>query len=167
MFVYKVVLRIEYFDFIHILAVFLILGIGADDVFVVFDAWTQSKIHHKTEIERLKFTVNRSAQSVFNTSFTTASAFIVTGVTPLVPISSFGIFAALVIIVCFIFTLTLFPTTILLWDRCFNRGDDEVGYVSSILMLQLTRTLAKGGKCLKRCGRSQDREATPGGESKT
>lgn len=124
MFFYKVVFRIEYFDFIHILAVFIILGIGADDVFVVYDAWLQSKIHHKTEVERLRFTVNRSAQSVFNTSFTTASAFIVTGITPLVPISSFGIFAALTIIVCFVFTLTLFPTTILLWDRCFNHKNE-------------------------------------------
>lgn len=60
--VYKLVFQIEYFDFIHILAVFLILGIGADDVFVVFDAWNQSKLHHKTEYRRFKYTVDRATQ---------------------------------------------------------------------------------------------------------
>lgn len=124
-FIYKVVLRIEYFDFIHILVVFLILGIGADDVFVVFDAWGQSKIHHTKEEERLKYTVHRSASSVFNTSFTTAAAFLVTATSPLIPISTFGIYAALVVIICYIFTLSLFPSTILLWDRCFNRRGVE------------------------------------------
>lgn len=125
--VYKLVFQIEYFDFIHILAVFLILGIGADDVFVVFDAWNQSKLHHKTEYQRFKYTVDRATQSVFNTSFTTAAAFTVTGVTPLVPISTFGIFAALTIIVCFVFTMTLFPTTVLLWERgcCNCRKEDK------------------------------------------
>lgn len=56
-----------------------------------------------------------------------------TGVTPLVPISTFGIFAALTIIVCFVFTMTLFPTTVLLWDRstfCKKAAKEEENNVS-------------------------------------
>ena len=53
MFVYKCIFRIFYFDFIHILAVFLLLGIGADDVFVVFDAWKQSALYHTSEVRFL------------------------------------------------------------------------------------------------------------------
>lgn len=62
LFFYKVIIRIEYFDFIHILAVFLILGIGADDVFVVWDAWAQSKLHHTDRLVRFETTLSRSAE---------------------------------------------------------------------------------------------------------
>lgn len=56
------VLRIEYFDFVHALAVLFILGIGADAVFVVFDAWTQSEELFADEFNRYKYTVQRSTQ---------------------------------------------------------------------------------------------------------
>lgn len=42
LFFYNTIFRITYFVEIHILAVFLVLGIGADDVFVMVDAWKQS-----------------------------------------------------------------------------------------------------------------------------
>ena len=54
---------------------------------------------------------------MFNTSFTTAAAFTVTAATPLVAISSFGVFAAVTVIMCYLFTLTIFPVTMLLVDR--------------------------------------------------
>lgn len=97
MFFYKVIFGILYFDFIHILAVFLVLGIGADDVFVVFDAWKQSD-YLPDEFERFKYCWTRSTASIFNTSFTTVigketwyldhslirfKAFAVTALTPL------------------------------------------------------------------------------------
>ena len=42
MFIYSVVFQIGYFGAMQILVVFIILGIGADDVFVYSDAWLQS-----------------------------------------------------------------------------------------------------------------------------
>ena len=42
-FFYYYVFQITYFAQTHILAVFIILGVGADDVFVLVDAWKQSK----------------------------------------------------------------------------------------------------------------------------
>ncbi|KAH8051663.1 hypothetical protein JL720_15047 [Aureococcus anophagefferens] len=43
LFVYRVFLQITYFSPMQILAIFVILGIGADDVFVYSDAWHQSR----------------------------------------------------------------------------------------------------------------------------
>ena len=40
-----------------------------------------------------------------------------TAATPLVAISSFGVFAAITVIMCYLFTLTIFPVTMLLVDR--------------------------------------------------
>lgn len=171
-----------YFAQIHILAIFLILGIGADDIFVFIDAWKQTaeltppQVHahaqneirfskcvaenrsqqsatrinqsicsisltkfcfvkfcrqgpdvarvggmaRAREIQRLRVTYKRSAQAVFNTSFTTMVAFIATAVSPIVPISSFGLFAALAILWNYIFVLTILPVTTLLWHRFFH-----------------------------------------------
>ncbi|PVD26622.1 hypothetical protein C0Q70_14299 [Pomacea canaliculata] len=37
--VYRVVLNYQYFGFFHIIAIFVILGIGVDDLFVFWDSW--------------------------------------------------------------------------------------------------------------------------------
>ena len=58
---------------------------------------------------------------MFNTSFTTAVAFMATAISPIVPISAFGIFAAIAIVVNYIFVLTLLPMTVLLWHRIFYK----------------------------------------------
>ena len=64
--VYKVIFRIEYFDFLQILLIYVILGIGADDVFVVFDCWHQSEVQSSNEVERFKYTIRRSSQVKFD-----------------------------------------------------------------------------------------------------
>mmetsp|Transcript_7225 Transcript_7225/g.8275 ORF Transcript_7225/g.8275 Transcript_7225/m.8275 type:complete len:915 (+) Transcript_7225:228-2972(+) len=138
MFVYKLILNILFFDFIHLLVVFLILGIGADGVFVVVDAWKQSKEFEKDEFNRLAYTYNRSAATVFNTSFTTMFAFAVTGLSALVPISTFGIFAAICIGVNYVFILTVIPATILIWHRRYCNDDDEE--TESISKIQEAKT---------------------------
>lgn len=82
----------------HILAVFIVLGVGADDIFVFTDAWRQSASeppHISASLEtRMVFTYVRTAHAVFNTSFTTALAFAGTAVSPVMPIAAFGVFAA-------------------------------------------------------------------------
>jgi predicted RND superfamily exporter protein len=83
------------------LSVFIVLGVGADDIFVLVDAWKQSLafVPHQGSEEatrrmRLKYSMTRTAQAVFNTSFTTAAAFFATAVSPIMPIATFGIFSA-------------------------------------------------------------------------
>ena len=63
---------------------------------------------------RLRLTLRHTRVAVFNTSFTTMLAFIATGLTPLMPISSFGIFSALTIFLNFVFCLTITPCAVLL-----------------------------------------------------
>lgn len=41
--IFKGILRVEYFSFLHILVIFIVLGIAADDIFVYYDAWNQTK----------------------------------------------------------------------------------------------------------------------------
>ena len=45
-FLYRVLFRVSYLGNIQILSVFVVLGVGADDVFVFFDAFKQSAYEH-------------------------------------------------------------------------------------------------------------------------
>lgn len=42
-FLYRVVFQVTFFASMNLLSIFIILGISADDIFVFYDAWRQSK----------------------------------------------------------------------------------------------------------------------------
>ena len=112
---YRLVFNITYFTQLHGCVIFLALGIGADDIFVYSDAWLQNKSETNLK-NRIEITLNRTILAVFNTSFTTAVAFSTTAISPAMPISSFGIYAALTIITNYLFVLLFTPCVILITD---------------------------------------------------
>eukprot|EP00924_Labyrinthula_sp_SR-Ha-C_P000622 augustus_masked-scaffold_27-processed-gene-4.70-mRNA-1 protein AED:1.00 eAED:1.00 QI:0/-1/0/0/-1/1/1/0/984 len=146
-FVYKAIIQIAYFNVLQILAIFLIIGIGADANFVLLDAWTQSReifskqkaeVDDSTiELRRMIYMHTRGTTTVFNTSLTTFCAFAFTAITPLVSISAFGIFAALCVMMVYIFSLTIVPATILVYHRRWGyKAEEEI---------EKKKALTKGG----------------------
>jgi hypothetical protein len=136
-FVYRVILQITYFGTVQLLTIFLVLGIGADDVFVLVDAWKQSKtadLSRYTRVDtsidkgpaaeleraRLRFAYTRTYRAVFNTSFTTAVAFVATSISPVMPISTFGIFSALAIVLNYVFVISLTPAALIIYHRTWE-----------------------------------------------
>lgn len=121
----------------HISQVFVILGIGADDVFVYNDAWLQSanliepqgpdELDLTYEHRRTKYAYSRAFQSILNTSFTTAVAFFATAIAELIPIASFGIFAALAVMMNFALVLTVTPCVVLIHHRRMTRRARKSG----------------------------------------
>lgn len=95
-------------------------------MFVLVDAWRQSFQDVPTRIgdgtpegwavERLRYSYIRTAQAVLNTSFTTAMAFSATAVSPIMPISTFGVFGAICIVMNYFFTVTLTPAAIIIGE---------------------------------------------------
>ena len=105
----RALIGIEYFNNLHVIAIFVLLGVGADNMFVFVDAWKQSEEHWTTvrglsakEVEtaniyqtgnfesevliaRLSYTYRRATASVFNTASTTAAAFFATSASPIIP----------------------------------------------------------------------------------
>jgi len=158
LFLYRVVFQIWFFDTLQTLAIFVILGVGADDVFVMVDAWVQSRdeVPYDPRSEegeedddprtcdpqafpaccvsarapheghdparagwyarRMEYAYSRAAKAVFNTSWTTAMVFFATAVSPIMPISTFGIYAAICIIMNYIFVMTLTPAAIIIQE---------------------------------------------------
>ena len=113
-----------YFAQVHILAIFICLGVGADDIFVFMDAWRQSgnMPSMKTLAARMEYTYERTFVSVLNTSATTAIAFLATGFASIMPIASFGVFAAFAIMFNWVLTVTWWPCAVMIWEVFFCRA---------------------------------------------
>ena len=101
------------------LAIYLVLGIGADDIFVFVDGWRQSVNEYDNPTDRLDATYKRAAKAMGATSATTCVAFIATAVSPIMPIASFGIYAAMGIFFNYVLVMTLFPCTLMIWHYKF------------------------------------------------
>jgi predicted RND superfamily exporter protein len=114
----------------HTLTVFIVLGISADNIFVLFDAWRQSeKLNPKimdTKTKRLAYTWRRAVRAITVTASTTAVAFAANIFSPLMPIAAFGIFAGTIIPLNFVLIITIFPAAIIIYDeklknkKCFG-----------------------------------------------
>jgi hypothetical protein len=131
---YRWVFQVDYFEFLHILIVYLVLGIGADNVFVFIDSFKniweeESRTTPEWSEEKLQRVVRgaheRSASAILNTSFTTSVAFLSCSISKVMPMRTAGWFAAGCIIVNYIFTVTWFPSVVTIWfyrfrgKRCF------------------------------------------------
>jgi hypothetical protein len=72
---------------------------------------------------------SRTAQAVFNTSFTTAMAFLATAHSPVMPISTFGIYAALCVVINYIMVITLTPTAVLVYEVYVQKWKGCCGFL--------------------------------------
>ena len=119
LFLYRTVAGITFITQMHILSIYLVLGIGADDLFVFYDAWIQSEFepgHNKDLVARMDYTYKRAAGAMLTTSFTTCVAFIATAISPLMPLSAFGIFAACAVFLNYVLVMTTFPVLVIIWE---------------------------------------------------
>ncbi|KAL5008655.1 hypothetical protein ScPMuIL_014236 [Solemya velum] len=111
--VYRFVLGYNYFGFFHIISIFIILGIGADDIFVFYDTWRLAGGNEWPSLShRLSACCMKASKSTFVTSLTTCVAFLVSALSPLLAVSTFGIFSGILIIINYISVIVFFPTVI-------------------------------------------------------
>lgn len=116
-FVYRMILDCRYIGIFHVLSVFIILGIGADDVFVFLDTWRGSDERGFPSLAaKLSFVYRRAASAMFITSFTTIVAFTTSVFSPLLGVSTFGIFSALLVFVNYCSVITFFPTVVITYE---------------------------------------------------
>ena len=136
-FLFRVVCQIVFFQFINFLIIFVVLGIGADDVFVFMDAFHQSLDELQSAGEpatlphRIRHTMKRALHAIFVTSLTTAGAFCATALSPLVPLRSFGVFSAMVILCVFTLNALILPPLTVMYTRSLAGR----GWCASILIV--------------------------------
>jgi hypothetical protein len=96
----NVVLGIRYFDMMNIFLIYIIMGIGADDVFVFMDALNQSKVLFPGDLSSaMAHALTRASKAMLVTSLTTTLAFLANVASPLMPSAQFGIFAAIMVMI--------------------------------------------------------------------
>lgn len=116
-------LTVDLFMILHLLLMFLLLGISADNTFVFADAFAQSAAIPGTASElerRVSYTAQRSANALLVTSGTTCASFFVIAITPIPPIGAFGIYAGWLIFVLYVLTITILPPVFAIWSKHFE-----------------------------------------------
>lgn len=131
-FIYYYVFQIHHFGTLQVLAIFVLFGIGADNVFIFWDAFQQSAVIFADQILsaepdvdsqneilqiRLTWSFNNAAGAMLVTSLTTFMAFFITAVTQIINIRCFGVFAALLMLVNFVLVICLLPPLVVLYVK--------------------------------------------------
>ena len=120
-FIYVVVIGFRYFGFFNILSIFIILGIGADDIFVFYDTWRLTEFSSYPSLaHRLSDAYSKSALSMFVTSLTTCVAFFSSAISPLLATRSFGVFSGLLVMYNYISVVVFFPTVVVMYHLKFE-----------------------------------------------
>lgn len=118
-FLYRTVFHFEFFPFMNLTALIILVGIGADDAFVLCDVWNHTKFDrpHAELSEAVGVTLQHAALSMFVTSFTTAAAFYANYVSNITAIRCFGVYAGTAILVNYILMVTWLPAVVVLHER--------------------------------------------------
>jgi len=113
------VFRNTFFNALHNVVVFIVLGIGADNIFVYTDGYMQTKSVPELEGDkrrRLAYAFKRSARATATTSSTTSVAFLANAFSPIMPIQSFGIYAAVIIAANYLLIIMIYPSVVVWWE---------------------------------------------------
>mmetsp|Transcript_21686 Transcript_21686/g.76147 ORF Transcript_21686/g.76147 Transcript_21686/m.76147 type:complete len:1073 (-) Transcript_21686:77-3295(-) len=121
LFFYRMIFQLKYISGLVAMCLYIVLAIGADDVFVFMDAYRQS-LYQDAEVtksfaNRMLWTYRRAAGAMLITSFTTMCAFMATALSPLAEVASFGIFAAITIAMDYVFVITWLPAVVTFWHN--------------------------------------------------
>ena len=120
--IYRIVFDYRYFGTFHVLSIFIILGIGCDDIFIFMDTWKLSRNEKFNNlVHRLSKVYKTAAKTTFITSFTTMVAFLSNMQSPLLAVYSFGLFSAILIMVNY-FSIILFFPVILILHHEYRKG---------------------------------------------
>ena len=118
LFCYSVVLRIKLFSVVQAMAVFLILGIGTDDVLILTGALLQEKdAAARPATERFACAFSSAFTAMLTTTVTTATAFGMTAIIKIPTVRYFAVFCSLMVVINFVLVCTMYLFGLILWDR--------------------------------------------------
>eukprot|EP01083_Nonionella_stella_P145858 457967_1 len=137
---YRYVTQLSYFGTLNMLGMFIILAIGADDIFVLYDTWAQTRIKYGnvSVAKRLTFTLKHAAKVMGTTSLSTIFSFIGNATSQFPAVYTFGIFSAWLVFVNYCAVVLFYPTVLVMHDKYFY-----------------TPSLKRPWCCNKRCAISQ------------
>lgn len=114
--IYRYVFDYQYFGVFNALAIFLILAIGVDEIFVFEETWCLSKDKSYPSLaHRLSACYKKCSLSIFIPTVTTLAALVQNSTCPLLAISSFGLFAVNLVALNYLSIITYFPCVLIFY----------------------------------------------------
>ena len=123
---YRKVLNVDNISSLHLMITFVVLGISADNIFVIWDAWCQSdsyEVYSGDFRKRMAYTFRRAYKAILATSSTTAFAFLSNGFSALMPISAFGWFAFVIVPVNYVLIVFYFPCFLIIYEETIKEKE--------------------------------------------
>ena len=121
-FFYRVALGINSVGILTGASLFVIIGIGVDDVFVFINIFKQAN-NLKDVRQRLWHTLCVAGKATFFTSFTTASAFGANALSRVPAVHDFGLFTCVLVMACWVMVVLIMPPALYLWYRLVGCTD--------------------------------------------
>ncbi|CAK1552866.1 unnamed protein product [Leptosia nina] len=138
-FLYVYVFFLEFFPFMNLLVVVVVIGIGADDAFIYVKVWTMiskrlikdniiiqengytdiknvSSAGETILVQILEETLKHTVLAIFITTLTTAVAFFASYVSYIPAINCFSVFAGTTVLVNFFLMMTWLPASVFILD---------------------------------------------------
>ncbi len=118
-FLYTMVFKIKFFPFMNLLSAVILIGIGADDVFIYCKIWALAKLEKNVGMleKIISDTLRHASLSMFVTSFTTAAAFYANYISNITALQCFAIYAGTAILINFILMITWIPAVIVIYEK--------------------------------------------------
>ncbi|XP_011634830.1 protein dispatched [Pogonomyrmex barbatus] len=121
--IYTLVLNIQFFPFMNLLAIVVAVGIGADDAFIYCKVWESRKQHiqklsNDGLVHLVQETMKHAFPSMFVTSLTTAVAFFASIVSNVTAINCFSLFSGMTVIANFFLMITWLPACVVVSEHC-------------------------------------------------
>eukprot|EP01029_Cantina_marsupialis_P019903 TRINITY_DN4629_c0_g2_i7.p1 TRINITY_DN4629_c0_g2~~TRINITY_DN4629_c0_g2_i7.p1 ORF type:complete len:889 (+),score=242.99 TRINITY_DN4629_c0_g2_i7:376-2667(+) len=131
--IYSLIFWQNYFGTFNVLAIFIILGIGADNVFVFLDTFAYSTILHTKLNDRMMYTWKRASLQLLVTSSVAFFGFFIQFLTSSFPaIYSFGAFASSLVAMNYASVISFYPTCIAVYHTKFNESPFMFGIFSKL-----------------------------------
>ncbi|XP_018405326.1 PREDICTED: protein dispatched homolog 1 [Cyphomyrmex costatus] len=118
---YTLVLHIQFFPFMNLLAIVVAVGIGADDAFIyckLYESRKQHKLSDDGLVYLVQETMKHAFPAMFVTSLTTAVAFFASIVSNVTAVNCFSLFAGMTVIANFFLMITWLPACVIVSEHC-------------------------------------------------
>jgi len=124
---YRGIFQIKYFGIFNVLSIFIILGIGADDIFVFLDTFSQAGLSIDDDgDEKSKYKQQLSngwrvaSKAMLVTSLTTMISFLTNASSVFPAVYTFGVFSALLVFVNYMSVIFYYPSVVMVYETMFK-----------------------------------------------